>query len=106
MTFDSDLEKLDLEKFELGTGAYSKGYELARLKNDVSLAKKMFELFKKNYDGIDIVSKKDAAKRLDVSYTTLDNWERMGLRRLQSPFERSKKVFYLWSDIIAFLTVR
>ena len=47
MTFDSDLEKLDLEKFELGTGAYSKGYELARLKNDVSLAKKMFELFKK-----------------------------------------------------------
>lgn len=106
MKLDVDLEKIDLEKFELGTGAYSKGYELAHLEITVSLAKKVFELYKEHYDGVDIVSKKDASKRLKASYATLDNWERMGLRRLQSPYESSKKVFYLWSDILAFLTVR
>lgn len=98
--------KLDLDKFELGTGAYSKGYELAQIRISLSIANEVIEQYKKYYDGVDIVSKKDAAKRLRVSTTTLDNWERMGLRRLQSPYENSKKVFYLWSDIIAFLTVR
>lgn len=97
---------IDLDKFELGTGAYSKGYELAQIQISLSIANEVIELYKKYYDGVDIVSKKDASKRLGVSYTTLDNWERMGLRRLQSPYESSKKVFYLWSDLIAFLTVR
>lgn len=97
---------IDLDKFELGTGTYSKGYELAQIQISLSIANEVIELYKKYYDGVDIVSKKDAAKRLGVSYTTLDNWERMGLRRLQSPYESSKKVFYLWSDLIAFLTIR
>ncbi|HEL1566407.1 TPA: hypothetical protein U1Y72_001409 [Streptococcus suis] len=101
-----DLDKIDLDQFELGTGTYSKGYELADLKIRILTANKLFEFFKEHYDGVDIVSKKKASERLGVSYATLDNWERLGLRRLQSPYESSKKVFYLWTDIIAFLTVR
>lgn len=97
---------VDLDHLELGTGIYSRDYELAQLKISLSVANKVIELYRQNYDGVDIVSKKDAAKRLGVSYPTLDSWERLGLRRLQSPYESSKKVFYLWSDILAFLAVR
>ena len=41
----------------------------------------------------------------DHSGTTLNNWEKHGLKPYQSPFENSKKIYYRKTDIYNFLAV-
>lgn len=66
---------------------------------------KRLELEKQQLEHFDLIPADEVADKLNVSGTTLRNWERMGLQRYQSPFENSKKVFYRASDIYNFLAV-
>ena len=43
---------------------------------------------------------------LDISATTLDNWENLGLKRYQTPMDGAKKVFYRPSDVYLFLAIK
>ena len=73
-------------------------------KIDDHLRKRM-ELEKQRDDDWDIISRPDVLRKLGISGTTLNNWEKHGLRSLQSPFENSKKIYYRKSDIYNFLAV-
>lgn len=66
---------------------------------------KRLELEKQNCDNWDLISRPDLLNKLKISGTTLNNWEKHGLRPYQSPFENSKKIYYRKSDIYNFLTV-
>ena len=68
------------------------------------LAKRM-ELEKQRDDNWDLISRTELLKKLDISGTTLNNWEKEGLKPLRSPFESSKKVYYRKSDVYNFLAV-
>lgn len=68
------------------------------------LAKRM-ELEKQRDDNWDLISRPDLLKKLDISGTTLNSWEKEGLKPLRSPFESSKKVYYRKSDVYNFLAV-
>lgn len=68
------------------------------------LAKRM-ELEKQRDDNWDLISRPELLKKLDISGTTLNNWEKEGLKPLRSPFESSKKVYYRKSDVYNFLAV-
>ncbi|HEM5582403.1 DNA-binding protein [Streptococcus suis] len=66
---------------------------------------KRLELEKQKLEHFDLIPADEVAEKLNVSGTTLRNWEQMGLQRYQSPFENSKKIFYRASDIYNFLAV-
>lgn len=68
------------------------------------LAKRM-ELEKQRDDNWDLTSRTDLLKKLGISGTTLNNWEKEGLKQFQSPFENSKKIYYRKSDVYNFLAV-
>ena len=68
------------------------------------LAKRM-ELEKQRDDNWDIISRPELLKKLGISGTALNNWEKEGLKPLRSPFESSKKVYYRKSDVYNFLAV-
>ena len=68
------------------------------------LAKRM-ELEKQRDDNWDIISRPELLKKLGISGTTLNNWEKEVLKPLRSPFESSKKVYYRKSDVYNFLAV-
>jgi len=42
---------------------------------------------------------------LGISATTLDSWEKLGLKRYQTPMDGAKKVFYRPSDVYLFLAI-
>ncbi|MFM0875661.1 DNA-binding protein [Streptococcus suis] len=66
---------------------------------------KLVELEKQRLERFDLIPADEVAEKLNVSGTTLRNWENVGLQRYQSPFENSKKVFYRASDLYKFLAV-
>lgn len=66
---------------------------------------KRLELEKQKLEHFDLIPADEVADKLNVSGTTLRNWENVGLQRYQSPFENSKKVFYRASDLYKFLAV-
>ncbi len=66
---------------------------------------KRYELDRKKDDTFDLIARHDVIKKLEVTGTTLNNWEKLGLRVYQSPFENSKKIYYRKSDIYNFLSV-
>lgn len=66
---------------------------------------KRLELEREQNDGWDLIARPDLLKKLGISGTTLNNWEKHGLRQYQSPFESSKKIYYRKSDVYNFLTV-
>ena len=55
---------------------------------------------------LDLITREELKEALGVSGETLRNWEKIGLKKLQSPTERSRKVYYRPSDIYLFLSVR
>lgn len=59
----------------------------------------------KNNDGWDLIARPELIKKLGISGTTLNNWEKYGLKPYQSPFENSKKIYYRKSDVYNFLSV-
>ena len=67
--------------------------------------RKRRELEKQCDDDWDIISRSEVLKKLGISGTTLNNWEKNGLKSLQPPFENSKEIYYHKSDIYNFLTV-
>lgn len=84
---------------------FSRETELEFLgKIDDHLHKRM-KLEKQRDDNWDIISRPDLLKKLGISGTTLNNWEKKGLKPLRSPFESSKKVYYRKSDVYNFLAV-
>lgn len=54
----------------------------------------------------EILTQKQVLNEFGLSPVTLYEWEKYGLKRLQSPYERTNKVYYLRSEIYRFLTVR
>ena len=84
---------------------FSRETELEFLgKIDDHLRKRM-ELEKQRDDNWDIISRPEVLEKLGISGNTLNNWEKHGLKQLQSPFENSKKIYYRKSDIYNFLAV-
>lgn len=73
-------------------------------KIDDHLRKRM-ELEKQRDDNWDLISRPEVLEKLGISGTTLNNWEKHGLKQFQSPFENSKKIYYRKSDIYNFLAV-
>jgi len=66
---------------------------------------KRLELEKQHNDGWDLIARADLLEKLGISGTTLNNWEKHGLKPYQSPFENSKKIYYRKTDIYNFLAV-
>ena len=66
---------------------------------------KRLELERQYNDGWDLIPRADLLDKLAISGTTLNNWEKYGLKPYQSPFENSKKIYYRKSDVYNFLTV-
>lgn len=54
----------------------------------------------------EILTQKQVLNEFGLSPVTLYEWEKYGLKRLQPPYERTNKVYYLRSEIYRFLTVR
>ncbi|MEY8463312.1 DNA-binding protein [Streptococcus merionis] len=73
-------------------------------KVDTHLEKRL-ELERQHNDGWDLIAHDDLKKKLGISATTLNRWVKRGLRPYQSPFDKSKKIYYRKSDVYNFLTV-
>ena len=50
-----------------------------------------------------IIQQRELLKQLNISPNTLKTWEQKGLKRLESPIEGTRTVFYLQDDMINFL---
>lgn len=50
-----------------------------------------------------IIQQRELLKQLNISPNTLKTWEQKGLKRLETPIEGTRTVFYLLDDIINFL---
>lgn len=52
-----------------------------------------------------LMTPKQVEEELDIKFSTLQRWERAGLRRYQPPIEDTRKIFYKTDDILMFLGV-
>ena len=52
-----------------------------------------------------LIPSQQLMKELDIKYTTLQRWEKAGLRRYQPPLEDTRKAYYKVSDIWKFMGV-
>ena len=83
----------------------SREAELELLEKVGDHLEKRLELEQQHNDGWDLIARADLLAKLGISGTTLNNWEKHGLKPYQSPFEPSKKIYYRKSDIYNFLAV-
>ncbi len=83
----------------------SREAELELLEKVGDHLEKRLELEKQHNDGWDLIARADLLNKLGISGTTLNNWEKHGLKPYQSPFENSKKIYYRKTDIYNFLAV-
>ncbi|HEQ0461812.1 TPA: hypothetical protein VDZ14_001018 [Streptococcus pyogenes] len=83
----------------------SREAELELLEKVGCYLEKRWQLELENKDDWDLIPRQDLLEKLDITGTTLKNWEKEGLKSYQSPFENSKKVYYRKSDIYNFLSV-
>lgn len=86
-------------------GAFSEEFERELLKNIESHLSARLELERQNKDEWDLITRAQVCEKLGVSTTTLDKWEKLGLKRYQSPFGRAKKIYYRKTDILNFMAV-
>lgn len=84
---------------------FSQEFERGLLKSIDKHLSNRLELERQALDDWDLVSRASVCKKLEISTTTLDRWERQGLQRYQSPFDRAKKIYYRKSDILNFMAV-
>lgn len=84
----------------------SKEIQLEGLKELKQALNTLVELEKQRTSKLDLISRKELMELLSVSATTLDNWEKLGLRRYQTPTDGAKKIFYRPSDVYLFLVVK
>ena len=52
-----------------------------------------------------LIPSQQLMKELDIKHTTLQRWEKAGLRRYQPPLEDTRKIYYKVTDIWKFLGV-
>ncbi|MGT2667066.1 DNA-binding protein [Streptococcus rifensis] len=83
----------------------SKEAELELLEKVEEHLEKRLAIEREHNDSWDLIARSDALDKLGISGTTLNNWEKYGLKQYQSPFENSKKIYYRKSDIYNFLAV-
>lgn len=84
---------------------FSQEFERELLKSIDEHLSNRLELEKQALNDWDLVSRASVCKKLEISTTTLDSWERQGLQRYRSPFGRAKKIYYRKSDILDFMAV-
>ena len=84
----------------------SKEIQLEGLKELKQALNTLVELEKQRTSKLDLISRKELMEILDISATTLDNWEKIGLKRYQTPMDGAKKVFYRPSDVYLFLAIK
>lgn len=71
---------------------------------------KLIDEFLKSYTKpkprvLELMTPKQLRDELNIDHSTLQRWERAGLKRYQPPLEDTRKVFYRVSDILIFLGV-
>lgn len=52
-----------------------------------------------------LIPSQQLMKELDIKYTTLQRWEKAGLKRYHPPLEDTRKAYYKITDIWKFLGV-
>lgn len=50
-----------------------------------------------------ILTQKELLEQLNISPNTLKSWEKLGLKRLEPPIEKTRTVYYKVSDVLIFL---
>ena len=83
----------------------SKEIQLQGLKELKNALETLVELEKQRSSKLDLISRKELRDLLGISATTLDSWEKLGLKRYQTPMDGAKKVFYRPSDVYLFLAI-
>ena len=53
---------------------------------------------------VSILTQKELLSMLKISPNTLKSWEKTGLKRLESPIEGTRTVYYRMEDVLAYLT--
>ena len=53
---------------------------------------------------VSILTQKELLSILKISPNTLKSWEKTGLKRLESPIEGTRTVYYRMEDVLAYLT--
>lgn len=53
---------------------------------------------------VNILTQKELLSMLKISPNTLKSWEKTGLKRLESPIEGTRTVYYRMEDVLAYLT--
>jgi len=71
----------------------SREAELELLEKVSDHLEKRLEIEKQHNDGWDLIARADLLNKLGISGTTLNNWEKYGLKPYQSPFENGKKIY-------------
>ena len=78
---------------------FSKETRLEIVKIIEKCAETLVKLKMERKGKLDLISKEELKEELGVSGETLRNWEKLGLKRYQSPTGRSRKIYYLLSDV-------
>lgn len=86
-------------------GTFSQEFERELLKSIDNHLSDRLELERQNQDEWGLISRAKVCEKLGISTTTLDMWEKHGLKRYQSPFGRAKKIYYRKTDLLDFMSV-
>ena len=75
----------------------SKEIQLKLLQTQKESLETLVKLVMERKGKLNLISKEELKEELGVSGETLRNWEKLGLKRYQSPTGRSRKIYYLLS---------
>ena len=84
----------------------SKEFKLELLQTQKETLETLVKLVMEQKGELDLIPREEVLKKLKISKETLRQWEKLGLKRYQSPTGRSRKIYYSRSGIYSYLSVR
>ncbi|MBF0778337.1 helix-turn-helix transcriptional regulator [Streptococcus cuniculi] len=88
------------------SGIFSTGYEQRLLEQNLSAVNTFLEHYNKPKPRIlGLITLPELKEDLKISYSTIQRWEKAGLKRYEPPIEDGRTVFYKITDVLIFLGV-
>lgn len=84
----------------------SKEFKLEMLQTQKETLETLVKLVMEQTGKLDLIPREEVLTKLRISGETLRQWEKLGLKRFQSPTGRSRKIYYSKSGLYLFLSVR
>lgn len=76
---------------------------ISNIEKQLSMLIILFQQNSISKSSLGILTQKELLEQLNISPNTLKSWEKLGLKRLEPPIEKTRTVYYKVSDVLIFL---